>query len=96
MGLKDEDICILTVAELIPNKNRIQLIEAMKKITGNHNIFCFFAGDRSLEEELKKHVKDNKLDYKISFLGFRTASLMSLREGLPRCIMEYEFVNRLK
>ncbi|MCG0276569.1 MAG: glycosyltransferase family 4 protein [Thermosediminibacteraceae bacterium] len=99
LGLKDDDICILTVAELIPNKNHLQLINAIEKVTQNSNIFCFFAGDGELKEKLKKYVKEKKMEHSIKFLGFRrdipellAASdifcLMSLREGLPRCIME--------
>jgi glycosyltransferase involved in cell wall biosynthesis len=99
LGLKDDDICILTVAELIPRKNHIQLIKSLKLAEINNNIFCFFVGNGELERELKQYVRLNNLDYNIKFLGFRKdipellaasdiCCLMSLHEGLPRCIME--------
>ncbi|KYO66927.1 glycosyltransferase family 4 protein [Thermovenabulum gondwanense] len=98
LGLNKDDICILTVAELIKNKNHKQLIDAMKIINKN-NVFVFFAGNGEYEKVLKKYASENNLDYKIKFLGYRkdipellSASdifcLMSYREGLPRCIME--------
>ncbi|MCG0274831.1 MAG: glycosyltransferase family 4 protein [Thermosediminibacteraceae bacterium] len=98
LGLKDDDICILTVAEMIPRKNHIQLIKAMNLVKRN-NIFCFFVGDGELEKELRQYVKSSNLDNIIKFLGFRRdipellaasdiCCLVSLHEGLPRCIME--------
>jgi glycosyltransferase involved in cell wall biosynthesis len=99
LGLNEDDICILMVAELIPRKNHIQLIKSLKLAEVNNNIFCFFVGNGELERELKQYVRLNNLDYNIKFLGFRKdipellaasdiCCLMSLHEGLPRCIME--------
>jgi len=98
LGLKNEDICILTVGELIERKNHIQIIKSIEKLKKD-NVFCYLVGQGKLEEELKKYVKTRGLDNNIKFLGFQkdipellaacdVFCLMSFQEGLPRCIME--------
>jgi glycosyltransferase involved in cell wall biosynthesis len=98
LGLKENSILISTVAELNSNKNHIQLIKAIEKL-GRPDIFYFIVGNGELGNYLKSYIIDHNLNKKIKLLGYRKDvpellaatdifSLMSFREGLPRCIME--------
>lgn len=100
LGLKKEDFVILMLAELNKNKNHMQIIKAMEQLNNKYpNIKLLCAGKGPLDAELKKKVKELGLESKISFLGFRKdvkellyscdcVSLMSIREGLGKCLME--------
>lgn len=59
---------IVYVGRLVEIKGVAYLIEAMKKIDAN----LFIIGKGPLEEELKKKVKDNLLEKKVSFIGPKT------------------------
>ena len=99
-GFDDKDIVMLTVAELIPRKNYIQTIEAIKKLVNeDKNLYYLIVGTGELEGKLKNYVLKNDLGKNIKFLGYRNDIpdllnicdifvLTSLHEGLPRCIME--------
>ncbi|OXT09511.1 glycosyltransferase family 1 protein [Thermoanaerobacterium thermosaccharolyticum] len=99
-GFGEKDIVILTVAELIPRKNYIQTIEAIKKLVNkDKNLYYLIVGTGELESKLKNYVLKNDLEKYIEFLGYRNNIpdllnicdifvLTSLHEGLPRCIME--------
>lgn len=99
MGLKDNDIILLTIAELIPGKNHKQVIDTIEKYYKESNIYYLIIGNGKHENLLKKYVTKKGLDKKITFLGFRhdvpeiintcdIVILTSYREGLPRCLME--------
>lgn len=100
LGLKDDDFVILVLAELNKNKNHIQLIKAMNLLKDKYpNIKAIFAGTGPLEEEIKKQIKENGLEEKISLLGWRNdvkelinlsdvVGLFSQREGLGKCLLE--------
>lgn len=100
LGLKDDDFVILVLAELNKNKNHIQLIKAMNLLKDKYpNIKAIFAGTGPLEEEIKKQIKENGLEEKISLLGWRNdvkelinlsdvVGLFSKREGLGKCLLE--------
>ncbi len=62
------------------------------------NVHCLIVGKGENEEELKQYVEQHELKH-IHFLGFRCdiplilsdsdiVTLLSFREGLPRCVME--------
>lgn len=100
LNLKEDDFVIVMIAEVNKNKNHKQMIDAVE-ILKNRNIdvkvLCLDTG--SLFEEVKKYIKDKKLEGNIYMLGFRKdvneiicasdiGILMSYREGLPRNIME--------
>lgn len=100
LGLKDDDFVILVLAELNKNKNHIQLIKAMNLLKDKYpNIKAIFAGAGPLEKEIKKQIKENGLEEKISLLGWRNdvkelinlsdvVGLFSQREGLGKCLLE--------
>ena len=100
LGLKDDDFVILVLAELNKNKNHIQLIKAMNLLKDKYpNIKAIFAGTGPLEEEIKKQIKENGLEERISLLGWRNdakelinlsdvVGLFSKREGLGKCLLE--------
>ena len=100
LGLKDDDFVILVLAELNKNKNHIQLIKAMNLLKDKYpNIKAIFAGTGPLEEDIKKQIKENGLEEKISLLGWRNdvkelinlsdiVGLFSQREGLGKCLLE--------
>ncbi len=99
LGLTDNSIMILTVAEVNANKNHLQLLNTIKQIEGTDLIYGYIVGDGNHKRKLCNYVKQNGLEERIRFLGFRrdipellSASdifcLFSYREGLPKCIME--------
>lgn len=100
LGFSENDILILTVAELIPRKNYFQMIDAIKNLRNNDmNLYYLIVGTGELENRLRDYVYRNSLDKKIKFLGYRKDipdllnvcdifALTSLHEGLPRAIME--------
>ena len=100
LGLNDDDFVILVLAELNKNKNHIQLIKAMNLLKDKYpNIKAIFAGTGPLEDDIKKQIKENELEDKISLLGWRNdvkelinssdlVGLFSKREGLGKCLLE--------
>lgn len=100
LGLNDDDFVILVLAELNKNKNHIQLIKAMNLLKDKYpNIKAIFAGNGPLEDDVKKQIKENELEDKISLLGWRNdvkelinssdlVGLFSKREGLGKCLLE--------
>lgn len=98
LGLDEEDVFAISVAQLIPRKNHILLIQAMKKIN-NSKVHLFICGDGSQEEYLNQEIKKMNMEHNIHLLGFRkdvyrlcgAADLFlfaSLQEGLPVAVME--------
>lgn len=100
MGYGNEDILLLTVAELIPRKNHIQIMKAMKEIVKHKkNVHLLIVGEGKLEPKLKETVNRLNIHTNVNFLGYRKDIpellcladifiLTSKHEGLPRCIME--------
>lgn len=100
LNIKSKDFVVLMIAEINENKNHIQLIKAMELLKKKHNqIKVLCVGDGQKLEEMRKEVKERKLEKAINFLGFREdikelielsdiGILLSYREGLPRSLME--------
>jgi glycosyltransferase involved in cell wall biosynthesis len=100
LGFSEDDILILTVAEVNTNKNYKQIIDAIKTFKNYYsNIYYLIVGTGEKEKELKNYVLISNLGSRIKFLGYREDipeilnaidifGLTSLREGLPRAIME--------
>ncbi|TCO60248.1 glycosyltransferase [Caldanaerobacter subterraneus] len=99
LGFSEDDVLILTVAEININKNHKQIIDTIKILKNYSNIYYLIVGTGEEEEKLKNHVLLNNLGNRIKFLGYRRDiskilnaidifALTSLREGLPRAIME--------
>ncbi|HHW46981.1 MAG TPA: glycosyltransferase family 4 protein, partial [Clostridiales bacterium] len=98
LGLSVGTAVIITVGELNANKNHIQVLKALSKLTKT-NFHYLIVGNGESEQKLKKAVNELMLQDKVSFLGFRrdvpellTASdvfiLTSRREGLPKAVLE--------
>jgi len=66
----EEKNYILFIGRLEKIKNPLLAIEAFKYIK-NKNISLIFLGEGSLKNNLIKYVKDNNLQHKIKFLGFK-------------------------
>ncbi|MGI5839473.1 MAG: glycosyltransferase family 4 protein [bacterium] len=92
---------LLTVAELNRNKNHRQALAAVRELTaaGNTGIRYLIAGQGKALEGLQSYVRAAGLGQQVVFLGYREDIpallaeadiflLTSLREGLPRCLME--------
>ncbi|MPQ43061.1 glycosyltransferase family 4 protein [Clostridium tarantellae] len=101
LNLKSNDFIILMIAELNKNKNHIQLIKALELLKNKYcNIKVLCVGEGPLLEYLIEECTNRNLKEDIKFLGFRTdinelincsdlGILLSYREGLPRCLMEF-------
>lgn len=95
IGVKDDEVMVLSVGELSPRKNHRAIIEAVGLLSDKNRYHCIVCG-RSLsgepiEETLSKRAQE--LGVQVSFLGFRydipeinacadIAVLPSVREGL--------------
>lgn len=98
LGLKDDEIFAISVAQLIKRKNHMVLIQAVEKIK-NSKFHLYICGDGAQETELKEKAKELGIENQVHFLGFRrdiyklcsSADLFlfaSLQEGLPVAVME--------
>jgi len=98
LGISELSTVLITVAELIPRKNHIQVLKALSKLNKT-NFHYLVVGNGESEQQLKKAVNELMLQDKVSFLGFRrdVAELMassdifiltSRHEGLTRALME--------
>jgi len=100
LGVKQNDFMILILADINKNKNHIRVIKAIKELIKNDDhIKVICAGEGPLRSELSKKVVELGLEDKIKFLGFRRdvkelinssdcVGLFSMREGLPKSLME--------
>lgn len=100
LNLTEKDFVILYVAELVPNKNHKQIIDAIEILSSQlPTLKVLIAGSGILENDLKEMVKKKGLERFFIFLGFRRdipqlmnicdlVVLLSKREGLPKCLME--------
>lgn len=102
IGLKENDLVLLSVGELIPRKNHEVVIQALAELK-NTETYTYFqyliCGQGALKEELQQLARDLKVEDKVHFLGYRTDIpqlcncsdlfvFMSLQEGLPVALME--------
>lgn len=92
-----EQYRILSVGELVKNKNHISVIKALK-LLNRRDIEYYIAGEGELREELQKQAEEI-LPGQVHFLGYRndlpqiykSADLFihpSFREGMPVALME--------
>lgn len=98
LGVRSDEIMILSVGELISRKNHKVVVEAISKIS-NLKIKYFIAGRGELKEELENYIKELNLSKQIYLLGFRKDIpqlnkacnifvFPSKQEGLPVALME--------
>lgn len=71
LGLKPENIMILSIGELIKRKNHEVIIRALGKLQ-NPNIFYVIAGKGPLQDALSKLAADLGIQDNVKFLGFRS------------------------
>lgn len=99
LGIKNSDVVITFIAELNRNKNHMFLLKNWENILQHvSNVHCLIVGKGKNGEALRQYVEENNLGH-IHFLGYRNdiptilsesdiVTLLSFREGLPRCVME--------
>jgi len=98
LGLQNDDVLMLMIAEFIPRKRHRDTIEALA-ITTNNKIHLAFAGDGPLMEDMKRLALSKNVAERVHFLGHRkdipvliassrATLLVSQQEGLPRSVME--------
>lgn len=98
LGIREEDILVLSVGELNQNKNHETILRALKQLnrTDVHYVIC---GQGDKKEELERMAKQFGMEERLHLLGFRTDALEwmkvadlfafpSYREGLPVSLME--------
>lgn len=98
LGLKETDVALISMGDLIERKNYPVAIEAIAK-AGNPNLHYYICGKGPEEEKLKKMVENLGVKDQVHFLGYRTdikellkaADIFlfsSKQEGLARSLME--------
>lgn len=98
LGLKADDILLLSVGELNENKNHAEVIRAISKCD-NADLHYAVAGKGDIKASLESLAKELNLEQRVHFLGFidnmpdhyKAADLFvfpSKREGLPSAVME--------
>lgn len=99
LGLKFDDTVLISAGRLEKNKNYKAVIDALSLVKDQEKIKYLICGVGPSEVELKKYAKEKGVESKILFLGYRediielmkssdVFLLTSLREGLPRSVME--------
>lgn len=97
LGLRDEDVVLISAGELNKNKNNKVIIEALKNAKNAENVHYMLCGVGEEEEALRK--MSGEMQDRVHFLGYRTDMkellqaadifvMPSFREGLSRSIME--------
>lgn len=98
LGISKKNKCIIMVAEFNKNKRQKFLLDAVN-VLKDKDIIVLFAGSGSNMDIVKKHVEMLGLEKQVRFLGHRNDIrellaladvnvLPSMREGLPRSMME--------
>lgn len=102
LGIEDDEVVFLHIAELNINKNHSVVLDSLSvinNISPDYNFKYLIVGHGVLHNDLVERVKNLGLCHRVQFLGYRndirnllSASdvlcLSSFREGLPRCILE--------
>lgn len=100
LGLKPDDVLIMTAVRLVEAKGLPYLIESAKTVlTKAPNAFFALAGQGPMEDELRALVKQAGIESRFKMLGYRTDvsklimgcdvyALPSLWEGLPLALLE--------
>ncbi|MEW6663122.1 MAG: glycosyltransferase family 4 protein [Bacillota bacterium] len=99
LGLRRNDPIVTCVAELNANKNHVFLLDAWQSLSprcGSAHLLLVGTGEKVVE--LRRKVEQEQIP-RVHFLGYRKdvpqilqetdiLTLVSKREGLPKCIME--------
>lgn len=99
LGIDPSAVVIACVAEMIPRKNHIFLLDAWSILTQRCDQgYLLLVGSGEQTKSLEQRVKQQRLP-RVRFLGYRkdvprilretdVVALVSKHEGLPRCVME--------
>lgn len=98
LGIRPDEIMLLSVGELNKNKNHISVIKGLAALGGVNFHYCI-AGNGALKDELEQTAARMRIAQQVHFLGFRRDipdllsaadifCLPSFREGLPVALME--------
>lgn len=98
LGLKPDNPLFLSVAELIPRKRPLDILEAFAHLNSSEAHLAF-VGSGPLMNQIKQLARELGVENRIHCLGFRkdipalictsvATILASRQEGLPRCVME--------
>lgn len=90
---------ILMIAEFNPGKRHVDALRALARIHNDTRVYLVCVGEGPLRESMEKLAEDLGISERCRFLNERwdipvvirasTATLLpSVREGLPRCVME--------
>lgn len=99
LGISESAKTIVVIGELNPGKRVQDIIRAVSSLNATISIKLIVAGEGPLYPELVELVRELELEEKVMFVGYRkdipailgAADLLvhaSVREGLPRVIME--------
>lgn len=99
LGVKDNDILLVTAGEMNKNKNQKIIIEAMSSLKDKDNIKLVLCGSGSLNSQLVELTNQLKLTNRVIFAGYRndlveilkTSDMFifpSYREGLSVALMQ--------
>ena len=98
LGIKPEDVVVLSVGELNKNKNHEVVIKALGKLDAK-NIYYVIAGKGALDNYLVQISRDANMENRLKLVGFKSDIenyyaaadlfiLPSIREGLNVSLME--------
>lgn len=105
LGLSPAWVVVICVAEMIPRKNHVLLLNSWKILSARYtDCYLLLVGAGELMAALHEKVKQEKIP-RVYFLGFRRdvpqilresdiVTLTSKHEGLPKCIMEAMAANK--
>jgi glycosyltransferase involved in cell wall biosynthesis len=102
IGLKNDQLILLSIGSLNKNKNHALLINALAEmVTSRNSLHLYIIGEGEEQEVLKKQIKELKLEKKITLLGLvdhKSISewmkatdifiLPSRNEGTPNSLLE--------
>ncbi len=98
LGVEGKKV-VLTVAEFIKRKNHKTMFKAFEELKNRDDVVYLLCGCGKYKDKFEQYVKDNKLEKKIKFLGYRkdidkimqisdVFMLLSFHEGLTLSIIE--------
>ncbi len=99
LGLTDQDVMILNVGRLVPEKAQQHLVTAASRLADDSRLHFFIAGEGPCREGLEQQIRDAGLENRFRLLGNRSdvdrllnaADLFVLysdTEGMPVSLME--------
>lgn len=102
LGIEDVENIILVGARFEPVKNHFYLLRGLKILKEKYkqqNFVCLLAGEGYLEDEIRGKIKYYNLEEEVKIIGYKTdiykhikladiIALTSIKEGIPRIIME--------